>query len=71
MKKYKCPICKETSCGEDAHTITKYVGPEIAVGDRMKVCLLQIYDMISYDNLQKSEIRALLNNLIDEHVEEE
>lgn len=67
-RKYKCPVCKEDSCGVDAHVISTYVGPEKVVGDRMKVILTQIYDMVTYDNLQKHEIKALLNATIDEHI---
>ena len=69
-KTYKCPVCKASSCGEDLHTLTKYAGPEIAVGDRMKVVLLQVYDCVTFDNLQIAEIKSLLNCLIDEHLEE-
>jgi len=68
MKKHKCPICKAISCGDDTHTINVYTGPERVIGDRMKVILLQVYDCIDYDNLQKYEIKALINALIDEHI---
>lgn len=67
---YKCPVCKAPSCGDDYHTVTKYVRPELVVGDRMKVILLQVYDMINRDNLQVYEIKALIGALIDEHVNE-
>lgn len=67
-KKYKCPVCKGSSCGDDAHTVSKYTGPELSVGDRMKVILLQVYDLSEYDNLQKYEMKALINALIDEHI---
>lgn len=66
----KCPKCGKSSCGDDSHTKTKYK-KEVRCGDRLKVILLQVYDMISEDNLQKSEIKALINNLIDEHMEED
>lgn len=69
-KPYKCPVCGASSCGDDYHTITGYIAPERALGDRMKVCLLQIYDCLTYDNLQKAEIKALLINLVDEHIVE-
>lgn len=70
MKKYKCPVCKAFSCGDDYHTVSEYVRPEVAIGDRLKVILLQIYDMSSIDNLQKYEIKALISVLIDEHIQE-
>ncbi len=54
--------------GDDYNTVTKYKGPEYNVGDSFKVILLQIYDLVELDNLQKYEIKALLNALVDEHV---
>lgn len=66
----KCPKCSATNCGEDKHTNTKYK-KEIRCGDRLKVILLQIYDMVEEDNLQVSEIKALIDNLINKHVEED
>jgi hypothetical protein len=56
--------------GDDLNTRTKYQGPEYCLGDAMKVVLLQVYDMLEYDNLQKHEIKALLNATVDEHVRE-
>ena len=56
--------------GDDLNTRTRYIGPEFNVGDGLKVILLQIYDMVELDNLQVAEIKALVNNLIDEHVDE-
>ena len=70
MRKYSCPVCKQESCGHDSHTVTKYRGPEKAAGDRTKVILSQIYDLSAYDNLQIAEIKALINCLIDEHLQE-
>jgi len=70
MKKYKCPVCKADSCGDDRHTVTRYCGPEKASGDRMKVIMMQIFDLVTYDNLQVYEVKALVNALIDEHLEE-
>jgi hypothetical protein len=70
MKKYKCPVCGESSCGDDYHTVTKYQGPEMAIGDRIKVIMLQVSDASELDNLQPYEIKALINALIDEHLEE-
>lgn len=64
----KCSGCSD-SCGDDYKTNTKYK-EEKNVGDRLKVCLLQIYDMSGIDSLQISEIKVLLGNLIDEHIEE-
>jgi hypothetical protein len=64
----RCSKCSE-NCGDDLKTETKY-REEKNFGNRTKVILLQIYDMVDIDNLQKSEIKALLNNLIDEHIEE-
>lgn len=69
-KKYKCPVCNSSSCGHDLHTITKYKGPEKAVGDVMKVILLQIFDLIEIHNLQKHEILGLVKASLDEHVNE-
>lgn len=71
MKKYSCPICKEPSCGDDSHTVTRYKGPEKVIGDCMKVILLQCYDMVDYHNLQKHEILGLIKASLDEHVLEE
>lgn len=70
MKKetYKCPVCRAPSCGDDYHTRTKYLGPEVALGDRMKVVLLQVYDAVEIDAMQVYEIKALINALIDEHI---
>ena len=56
--------------GNDLNTRTKYKGPEYNVGDSLKVVLLQVYDMQEHDNLQIYEIKALINSLIDEHLEE-
>lgn len=56
--------------GDDHNTRTKYKGPEYNVGDSLKVILLQVYDMSDRDNLQKYEIKALFNALVDEHIEE-
>lgn len=62
-----CKVCKVPSCGNDKHTNTKYK-LERNVGDRLKVILLQVYDMIDQDNLQKYEIISLLNALVEEHI---
>lgn len=70
MRKYRCPVCKAATCGDDSHTVTKYKGPEKATGDRMKVILLQVFDLLEYDNLQVAEIKALVNTVIDEHIGE-
>lgn len=56
--------------GDDYATRTKYAR-EKNIGDRMKVILLQIYDMVDQDNLQIHEIKSLLNATVDEHIEEE
>ena len=64
----RCSRCSD-SCGDDFKTQTVYA-EEKNVGDRLKVMLLQIYDMSSIDNLQVPEIKALIGNLIDEHIEE-
>jgi len=66
---YKCPVCKEHSCGDDSHTRTKYK-MEKSAGDRMKVVLLQLNDLIDVDNLQIYELKALVTALIDEHFQE-
>jgi len=70
IQKYKCPVCKASSCGDDYHTKTKYTGPEVALGDRMKVILREIYDAVEIDGLQIYEVKALINALIDEHIVE-
>lgn len=64
----RCSKCGD-SCGDDFKTNTKYKQEKNA-GDRMKVILLQIYDMSDIDNLQIYEIKALLSALVDEHIEE-
>lgn len=64
----RCSKCND-SCGDDLKTRTKYKEEKNA-GDRLKVILLQVYDLSSVDNLQKSEIKALISNLVDEHIEE-
>ena len=69
-KPYKCPVCKASSCGDDDHTITLYKGPEKASGDRMKVMMKQVFDLLEIDNFQPYEIKALFNALVDEHVSE-
>lgn len=70
-KKYRCKTCRSTSCGVDTHTVTKYRGPESAIGDIMKVILLQLYDMIDIHNLQKHEVMGLIKASLDEHIHEE
>ncbi len=62
----RCSKCSD-NCGDDIKTKTKY-RQEKNAGDRQKVILLQIYDFVDVDNLQKAEIKALLNSLVDEHV---
>ena len=64
----RCPKCSD-SCGDDYKTKTKYA-EEKNVGDRLKVILLQVYDMSDVDNLQIYEIKSLISALIDEHIEE-
>lgn len=64
----RCRDCS-ASCGVDHKTRTQY-REERNLGDRTKVILLQVYDMITIDNLQAAEIKALLAVLVDEHVEE-
>lgn len=64
----RCSKCGE-SCGDDYKTLTKY-NEEKNLGDRLKVILLQVYDMAFIDNLQKYEIKAMLDALIEEHIEE-
>jgi hypothetical protein len=54
--------------GNDNNVETKYAGPELCVGDSMKVILRQIYDMSGLDGLQKHEILALIKATIDEHI---
>lgn len=56
--------------GDDYNTRTKYAGAEHCLGDSLKVILLQVYDILEYEGLQKYEIQSLLNALVDEHVYE-
>jgi len=65
----KCSSCGN-SCGDDYKTRTKYREEENA-GNRGKVILLQIYDLVFIDNFQISEVKALINCLIKEHIVEE
>lgn len=64
----RCSNCSD-SCGDDHRTRTRYK-EEKNVGDRLKVILLQVYDMSDVDNLQVYEIKSLINSLIDEHIQE-
>jgi hypothetical protein len=64
----RCSKCND-SCGDDHKTRTKY-REEKNAGDRGKVILLQIYDWVHVDNLQVAEVKALLNTLVDEHIQE-
>lgn len=68
MKK-SCKDCLSGNCGIDQHTFTKYK-MESCAGNRLKVILLQIYDLSSEDGLQIAEIKSLLNTLVDEHFTE-
>lgn len=63
----RCEKCS-ASCGDDFKTRNKYTGPEDNPGNSLKVILLQIFDLIDTFNLQKQEVRVLVNNLIDEHI---
>jgi hypothetical protein len=56
--------------GDDNNCRTRYCGPELCVGDSMKVVLRQIMDMAFLDGLQKHEILALVSATYDEHIEE-
>jgi hypothetical protein len=57
------------SCGDDYNTRTTYVS-EANVGDTTKILLLCVYDMVEKFNMQKSEVKALFNNVVDEHITE-
>lgn len=57
------------SCGDDLKTKTKYIS-EKNPGDVLKVSLLCIYDLVFKFNLSMSEVKLLLCNLVDEHIEE-
>lgn len=54
--------------GDDYNTRTKYIGPEYNLGDSLKVILLQIYDILEFENLQVHEIKALLEATVNEHI---
>ena len=55
--------------GDDYNTRTKYIS-EKNPGDVLKVSLLCIYDLVFKYNLSMSEVKLLLCNLVDEHIEE-
>ena len=57
------------SCGDDYKTRTKFI-TEKNPGNALKLVLLVIYDLIFKWNLSKSEVKLLLCNLVDEHIEE-
>lgn len=57
------------SCGDDLKTKTKYIS-EKNPGDVLKISLLCIYDLVFKFNLSMSEVKLLLANLVDEHIEE-
>jgi hypothetical protein len=56
----KCPKCDKSSCGDDSHTMTEYLAPELRAGDCLKVILLQVYDLMEIHNFQVYEIKALM-----------
>lgn len=58
-----------TSNGDDNETRSIHL-QEKNVGDRLKNVLKNVYDMVDKDNLQKAEIKALISNLVDEHIDE-
>lgn len=64
----RCENCNN-SCGDDFKTKTKY-RTEKNPGDALKLVLLVIYDLVFKWNLSKSEVKLLLCNLVDEHIEE-
>lgn len=66
----KIESIKNRSCGDDYNTLSTYVS-EKTPGDVMKVILLGVYDLVEKFNLQKSEVKALLNDLVEEHILEE
>lgn len=41
---------------------TLYIKPEASLGDRMKVVMLQVFDLMECDNLQVYEIKALIES---------
>lgn len=57
------------SCGDDLKTRTLYK-TEKNPGNALKLVLLVIYDLVFRWNLSKSEVKLLLCNLVDEHIEE-
>jgi hypothetical protein len=58
------------SDGDDNNVLTKYMGPEVTIGDAMKVILKQMTDMVELDGLQKHEVLGLIKASLDEHIEE-
>ena len=69
MKRRPKPSKKYDHDGIDQHTRTKYE-TEYTINDSLKVILLQVYDILECEGLQKAEIKTLLNCLVDEHIEE-
>lgn len=65
----RCSRCGD-SCGNDYKTRTKYKEEKNA-GDCIKVILLQIFDLVFVHNFQVSEVKALIDNTIKEHIIEE
>lgn len=65
----RCPTCKLQNCGDDFHTLSK-VEIEPNVGTIGKCLLLYIYQLVELHGLQKSEVVALFQNLVDEHIQE-
>jgi len=58
------------SDGNDNNVLTKYMGPEVTIGDAMKIILKQMTDMVELDGLQKHEVLGLIKASLDEHIEE-
>jgi hypothetical protein len=62
-------IYKNFNNGDDDATRSIYV-TERNAGTRGSAILKHIYDMVEIDNLQKADVKALLNSLVDEHINE-
>jgi DNA-binding ferritin-like protein (Dps family) len=62
-------IYKNFNNGDDDATRSIYV-TERNTGARGSAILKHVYDMVELDNLQKADVKAILNALVDEHIEE-
>jgi hypothetical protein len=62
---------KNSSCGDDSKTNTKYRGAEKTLGNSLSCCDYQIQDMFLIDGLNFETIFNLVKDLVDAHIFEE